>query len=137
MKRSTLAATPGLLALIAAGCADSIGRAELLERIESGTAPTIVDVRSRGEYESSHVPGAMHVPFHTLLWNTEAIPAPREVGQPVVLYCEHGPRAGIARAQLWLASDHPVLFLEGHMTAWKQEGLPVESVPGGEPSQSR
>jgi rhodanese-related sulfurtransferase len=113
------------LALSAAACADHIGRAELLEQIDAGTAPPIVDVRSRGEYETSHIPGAVHIPFYSMLSRTDQIPEPREAEQPVVVYCEHGPRAGLARAQLWFASDRPVLFLEGHMTAWKRDGLPV------------
>jgi hypothetical protein len=33
----------------------------------------------------------------------------------------------MARAQLWLATDRPVVFLEGHMTAWKRDGLTVAS----------
>jgi rhodanese-related sulfurtransferase len=111
--------------LLASGCADHIGRAALLQQIELGSAPPIVDVRSRSEYEAAHVPGAVNIPFYAMLTNTERIPAAREQGEPVVVYCEHGPRAGMARAQLWLAIDRPVLFLEGHMTAWKRDGLAV------------
>jgi rhodanese-related sulfurtransferase len=109
------------VALSSSACADHVGRAELLRQIEAGEAPPIVDVRSRGEFEASHVPGALHVPFYSLLSQANGIPE----GQPIVVYCEHGPRAGIARAQLWLASDRRVLFLEGHMSAWKRHGLPV------------
>ena len=119
------------LASLSLGCAEKIGRAELLERIDAGTAPPVLDVRSRGEYEEGHVPGAVHVPFYAMLGNTEQIPAAASEDEPVVVTCEHGPRAGIARAQLWLAMDRPVLFLEGHMTAWKEDGLRV--VAGPEP----
>jgi len=108
-------------------CADHIARDVLLERIQAGTAPAIVDVRSAGEYEESHVPGAVNVPFYSLLSASDRIPESTEGDEPIVLYCEHGPRAGIARAQLWFASDRPVLFVEGHMTSWKQDELPVES----------
>jgi rhodanese-related sulfurtransferase len=40
----------------------------------------------------------------------------------------------MARAQLWLAGVKPVAFLEGHMLAWKQDGLPVETGPGPQPA---
>jgi rhodanese-related sulfurtransferase len=116
--------------LSAFGCADHVSRGDLLQQIESGTAPPIVDVRSRGEYETSHVPGAIHIPFYVMLTNTDRIPAdPADPDdeRPVVVYCEHGPRAGMALVQLWLASDRPVLYLEGHMTAWKRDGLAVAS----------
>ena len=36
---------------------------QLLAGIKQGTAPVIVDVRTQGEYESGHVPGARHLPF--------------------------------------------------------------------------
>lgn len=120
------------MSLLSTGCASHIGRTELLRQIEAGESPTIVDVRTRGEYESAHVPGAAHIPFYTLLSRADQIPPASREGDPIVVYCEHGPRAGMARAQLWLAVDRPVVYLEGHMIAWKREGLPVESgKPGG------
>jgi rhodanese-related sulfurtransferase len=67
----------------------------------------------------------VHIPFYSILSRSDEVPS-RE-GEPLVVYCEHGPRAGLARAGLWLASAGEVRFLEGHMTAWKADGLPVES----------
>lgn len=109
------------------GCAEHIGRTDLLSQINSGLPPAIVDVRSRGEFEASHVPGAVHIPFYALLGGEEDLPVTTSVDEPLVVYCEHGPRAGIARAQLWFVTDRPIRFLEGHMTAWKEEGLPTEA----------
>jgi rhodanese-related sulfurtransferase len=109
------------------GCAEHIPRAELAERIEAGSQPPIVDVRSKGEYAESHVPGALHIPFYSVLSRSDELPA--HDGEPLVVYCEHGPRAGLARMGLWMAGAGEVLFLEGHMTAWKEDGLPVESEP--------
>ena len=122
-------------ALLLTGCADSIGRLELVEQLQAGRAPAIVDVRSQGEYEASHLPGAVHIPFYAILAASEQLPEPAAEGEPIVVYCEHGPRAGIARAQLWLVSDVPVRFLEGHMTAWKRDGLPVAGGVGVEPAE--
>ncbi len=120
-----LASTLGAAAL--SGCADHISRTELLDQIGSDAPPTVIDVRSADEYATSHVPGAVHMPFYTLLGAADELPAGGE-SDPLVLYCEHGPRAGLARAQLWFVTDRPIRFLEGHMTAWKEEGLPVEPV---------
>ena len=121
------------LLLLVPGCADHIGRTELLAQIRSESPPSVVDVRSRGEYESSHVPGAVHIPFYSLLGAQEELPAASGEDETLVVYCEHGPRAGIARAQLWFVTDRPIRFLEGHMTAWKQDGLPVEPTPEASP----
>ncbi len=118
------------LALLAVWGPDPLGRAELLRQIESGQMPVIVDVRSRSEFESSHVPGAVHVPFHAILARTDEIPLPSGEGEPLVVYCERGPRAGIARALLWFVSDRPVRFLDGHMSAWRRDGLPISTAGG-------
>lgn len=106
------------------GCAAHLSRADLNDRIASGSAPPIVDVRTQGEYDEGHVPGAVHIPFYSMLSRTDELPL-RE-GEPLVVYCEHGPRAGLARIGLWLAGAGEVRFLEGHMTAWKRDGLPME-----------
>lgn len=121
--RADVLIVPLAVCLLVFGCADHIAQTDLLAQIEAGTAPPIIDVRSRGEFETSHVPGAVHVPFYAVL--SGAMPTRPEEG-PIVVYCEHGPRAGIARMQLWLAGAGPVLFLNGHMTAWKAEHHPVE-----------
>jgi len=118
-----------IVALPLLACADHIGRADLLRQIEAGTPPLILDVRSQGEYDAGHVPGALHVPFYSLIAHIDELPAAPDADAPVVVYCEHGPRAGLARAQLWMADDRPVLFLDGHMTTWRSEGFPVEASP--------
>ncbi|PYR23480.1 MAG: hypothetical protein DMF94_01260 [Acidobacteria bacterium] len=46
----------------------------LLAEIEAGTAPAILDVRSRMEFAHGHVPGALHIPFWTLAARTSEIP---------------------------------------------------------------
>ncbi len=114
------------LLLLVAGCADGISRSDLLARIESGSAPPIADVRSASEYSESHVPGAVHISFHSLLFHLDELPRGRGEEQPLVIYCEHGPRAGLARAQLWLAGAGPVLFIEGHPAPRTEDRLPLE-----------
>ena len=54
-----------------------------------------------------------------------AVPTPPD--EPVVVYCEHGPRAGLAKAALRAAGFREVLYLEGHMSGWKRAELPQEA----------
>lgn len=108
---------------------------ELLARIAAGTAPTIVDVRSRSEYEKGHVPGAIHIPFWAARSRASQIPTPPE--QPVVIYCAHGPRAGIAKLALRGAGYREVIYLEGHMSGWQRARLPEEVGADRQPSRSR
>lgn len=93
----------------------------LLAQIEAGTAPTILDVRSRREFVNGHVPGARHIPFWILPARTSEIPASQ--ADPIVVYCGHGPRAYMAGAALRLSGFRRVVYLEGHMLQWRQAGL--------------
>ncbi len=117
------AAAIGTLLLLA-GCAPHIAPEELAAQIESGNSPTILDVRSTREYRAGHIPGAIHVPFWTLAFNLDTLPPAAKTG-PVVIHCEHGPRAGIALAQLWFVDTGEIHYLEGHMTRWRDAGLPL------------
>ena len=99
---------------------------QLLAGIQNQTAPVIVDVRSDGEYQSSHVPGALHLPFYSLWSRHEEIKSKTE--DPILLYCEHGPRAGIAKFALWTLGYTNIAYLEGHMSGWKERELPMENL---------
>jgi len=100
---------------------------ELLSSIEHGTAPVIVDVRTQGEFESGHVPGALHVPFYSLWSRHEELN--RKPDEPITLYCEHGPRAWLGKFALWTSGFENIGYLAGHMSGWKERGLPMEKGP--------
>jgi rhodanese-related sulfurtransferase len=52
-----------------------------------------VDVRSRSEFESGHVPGAKNIPLDELMGRMDELEG---VGGPLVLYCRSGNRSGMA-----------------------------------------
>ncbi len=97
---------------------------ELLAQTNQGKAPIIIDVRSTGEYQSGHVPGAIHVPFWSA-FTTDKMDV-YDKDDRVVLYCAHGPRAGVAKLAFYLAGFKNLSYLSGHMTAWSKAELPVE-----------
>jgi rhodanese-related sulfurtransferase len=98
---------------------------ELLALIERGEAPAIVDVRTRAEFEQGHVPGAVNVPFTSLLFGSPALPFTPD--EPVVVYCGHGPRARLAAAGLRRRGFSAIRYLAGHMSAWLRAGRPIQS----------
>jgi rhodanese-related sulfurtransferase len=102
-----------------------ISAAELDRLIKSGTAPVIVDVRSAYEYRHGHIPGAIHMPFWQSFFLADNLTATG--GRPVVVYCQHGPRAFIARFALRQAGHADVRYLDGHMSGWEKAGLPQEN----------
>ncbi|MFZ5570076.1 MAG: rhodanese-like domain-containing protein [Thermodesulfobacteriota bacterium] len=120
-----------LLAVLTTGCATGapgeIPGPILLERIRAGNPPVIVDVRSAAEYEAGHIPGAISIPFWAVLSRYDRVPATPD--QPIVIYCEHGPRAVLAKPAFRLVGFREILYLEGDMQAWKTGNLPLEPAP--------
>jgi len=98
---------------------------ELNTLVQSGHPPVIVDVRSGREYRAGHVPGAIHLPFWLAFARADEIDAPKD--ELVVVYCAHGPRAGLGKAALLLEGFTQVRYLQGHMSGWYRAGLPVET----------
>ena len=96
----------------------------LLRRIDSGTAPVIVDVRSRLEFARGHVPGARHLPFWKIARQMDQVGAPCDA--EVVVYCGHGPRAIVARRALRRKGYTRVSCLEGHFSQWRSAGFREE-----------
>lgn len=58
----------------------------------------VIDVRTPGEYQSRHVPGAVNVPLDHLT-DQMARYAPGK-DQPVLLYCLSGGRSAVAQSRL-------------------------------------
>jgi len=104
---------------------ESILASELGRLITSGNAPVIVDARSAYEYRQGHIPGAIHMPFWQSFFLAHNFSAPRN--RPVVIYCQHGPRAVVGKFALQRAGYTNVRYLDGHMSAWERAGLPVET----------
>jgi rhodanese-related sulfurtransferase len=95
----------------------------LLGAMDQETAPHILDVRTTREYAAGHVPGAIHIPYHQL-WQRHAELAAGKADL-IVVYCSHGPRAGMAKLQLWALGYRKLAYLKGQMSGWKREGLPM------------
>ena len=66
----------------------------LHESPEPPPAPTLVDVRSRPEFESGHVDGAVHLPLERLAQDAPLLLSDKSA--PMVLYCLSGARSGMA-----------------------------------------
>lgn len=122
--RWSLLGAAGLALLAVAVGGDSISPKALYQKLnKKGRTPLVVDVRSSMEYRRGHVPGALHLPLWSVPFKRRQLPSD---GRPVVVYCEAGPRAVLARGLMLLVGVRPVDYLDGHMAAWRRAGLPVE-----------
>jgi rhodanese-related sulfurtransferase len=97
-----------------------IDPADLARRIREGRAPVVIDTRSGREYASGHVPGAVHIPFWSMPWRAQDVPARKD--DEIVVYCGHGPRALMAAAALRRQGFSRVRLLRGQWAKWKENG---------------
>ncbi len=100
-----------------------IDAAELNELKKTGNGPRLIDVRTPGEFETAHIPGAYNVPLDLLQEHRDEIA--QHLDENVVLICRSGQRASTAGQTLRDAGLPNVSILEGGMTAWQDKGFGV------------
>jgi len=103
--------------------APSISPADLHAQREAGSGPIVIDVRTAGEYDTGHIPGALNIPFDEVADRIDGIEAPHGVA----LYCMVGPRARKGEAALLESGFEKVFHIEGGLAAWQAAGLPVSN----------
>ena len=83
-----------------------------LEKLED---PFVLDVRTKGEYEAGHIPGAVRIPGGRVMWRLDDLPEDR----PIVTHCQTGARNAVVASALRAAGLDNVIELEGSYEAWK------------------
>ena len=83
----------------------------------------VLDVRERDEWESGHIPGSQHVPYHDL----HELPGGLDPERPVAAVCASGQRAAVAASLLQRHGAARVLHVvEGGVPRWDRSGWPLE-----------
>lgn len=100
-----------------------VSPAALRGLLDSADPPRLLDVRTPGEFETVHIPGAYNVPLDLLREHRDEIR--RHLDQQVVLVCRSGQRAAQAEESLRNAGLVNVHILEGGMNSWQAEGFSV------------
>ena len=114
------------LVLCLGGCASGISSSDMFSRLEDERAElAVVDVRTGFEFQKGHLPGAVNISLLILPFQLAVVPVEGK-DDPVVVYCSHGPRAGLAGFILRLAGFKDVLHLRGDMAGWRSDGLLIE-----------
>ena len=94
----------------------------LAPELNQNIPPVLLDIRSRAEYEVSHLPGAVFLDYESFtLAAVKNIPP----HQAIVVYCSVGVRSEKIGEQLQQAGFTKVRNLYGGIFKWKNDGLPV------------
>lgn len=101
----------------------TIESADLRALMNSAAPPRVIDVRTPGEFDAVHMPGAYNVPLDLLREHRDEIAS--HVDQDVVLVCRSGQRAAQAEETLRRAGLPNVHVLDGGIAAWEAQGFAV------------
>ncbi|MFI1194435.1 rhodanese-like domain-containing protein [Micromonospora sp. NPDC020750] len=101
----------------------TLDAATLRELIATGRAPRLLDVRTPGEFETSHIPGSYNVPLDLLKEHREELR--RHLDEDVVLICRSGVRAAQAERTLAGAGLANLKVLDGGIMAWQAADAPI------------
>ncbi len=103
------------------GATVSVDVPRLADQIRSGEV-RVLDVRDDDEWEESHVPGSLHIPFHQL---RDGVPAELENGgKPIAIVCSAGNRSSIAASLLKRAGLESVEHVtDGGVQDLRNEGI--------------
>ena len=99
-----------------------IGAPELSDAMAAG-AVSLLDVRSREEWDAGHLPGALNIPLGELEQCLHTLPRDR----PTVVHCQTGGRAAIAASLLYARGVRDVQLFGGGFAEWREAGHPVET----------
>lgn len=102
----------------------SMNNVELANKIAAGQAPAVIDVRTGFEFRAGRIPGAVNAPIWKIL--LRCAPLPSDKNAAMVVLCELGPRAVMARRLLGILGYRNIELLDGHMALWRRAGLPQE-----------
>jgi len=102
---------------------ETITVAELAQRLRDGTAPPLLDVRTREEYAVSHLP---HAGRATTIEESFAVLDGVSQDREVVVYCSVGYRSAELARALRAQGFTNVKNLEGSIFEWANEGHPLE-----------
>lgn len=94
----------------------------LRDRLDTSTAPRLLDVRTPGEFVTKHIAGSYNVPLDTLREHRDEL---RTHLDEVVLICQSGNRAAQAEQALAQAGLTNVHVLDGGIAAWEAAGGPL------------
>ena len=88
-------------------------------------AVQLVDVREPYEVDAGRLAGARHIELERLASQAESI----DRDKPVLFYCRLGARSGMA-ANAFRRAGYEAYSLTGGITAWHEQGLPLEPDDG-------
>ncbi len=100
------------------GSSAEISYEELQRLLQNGSPVTLLDVRTRQEYDGGHIPGALLLPYDEVEQQAAALLPDKS--RKIVVYCRSGRRSAIAAETLGRLGYEKVSDF-GAVSRWKGE----------------
>ena len=85
----------------------------------------LLDVRTPREYSEGHLPNAVNLDYYNKNFKSELAKLPKD--KVYYVYCRSGGRSGKTVAMLKAAGFENVYDLQGGITKWIADGMPVST----------
>ena len=82
--------------------------------------PTVIDVRTAGEYAAGHLPGAINIDVEAPGFADSVSQLPKD--ESYFVYCRSGNRSGVATEQMVQLGFTDLYDLQGGITDWQATG---------------
>ena len=86
----------------------------------------LLDVRPKSEFETGAIAGSVNIPFEELENRNEELL--KDQDNPIVLICKMGRNAALAGEKMQKYGFKETHVLQGGISTWQQEGLPLVKV---------
>jgi rhodanese-related sulfurtransferase len=83
----------------------------------------VIDVREVAEFEVGHIKSAKNIPLSDL--SKRMTELEKQKANPVIVVCASGTRSATAVAMFTRAGFTQAVSMDGGMSAWQTQGLPV------------
>ena len=87
----------------------------------------IIDVRTKGEYEKSHIKGAINASYFSGKFLKLVKEFNLDTNKTTLIYCETQHRSPIAAKRLYKIGFKKIIDLERGMRIWRKQGFSYES----------
>lgn len=103
-----------------AGAIASLSSAQAVQYINQGAR--VVDIRDQEQFDAGHIIDAINLPTAEL---TVQADTKLKKAKAIVVVCDTGTRSGQAVAALRKSGHDNVFNLQGGLTAWRSDNLPI------------
>lgn len=98
--------------------------ATVKQRMDAGEHLLLIDVREESEWDSGHIPGAIHLGRGILERDIERLIPDRS--QEIILYCGGGYRSALAADNMKKMGYERPVSMDGGIGGWRAAGLLLE-----------